>query len=139
MTLSEKNEIIIAAKELINLLENCDDYDFVDFVLDCVASADSYPLDVEKLVRDNMTVFEKIKSMNIDEFARWFEENCTHDNDPCIRWFSETYCENCEPIMDNGMECSYCELNGNCKFFENLDYTPSQRETIKVWLNSETD
>lgn len=29
-----------------------------------------------------MTVFEKIKSMNIDEFAEWFDEYCAHDDDP---------------------------------------------------------
>ena len=84
-----------------------------------------------------MTVFEKIKSMDINEFARWFEENCIHDNDPCIRWFDKTFCENCEPIMKDGMEWGYCELNDNCKFFKDVDYIPSQRETIGIWLNSE--
>lgn len=47
MTSREKNEIIVATKELMNLLEDCDDCDFVDLVLECIASADSYPLEAE--------------------------------------------------------------------------------------------
>ena len=86
-----------------------------------------------------MTVFEKIKSMDISEFARWFEENCTHDNDPCVRWFDEAYCKKCEPIIEDRMEWSYCELNDNCKFFKDVDYIPSQGETIEIWLNSEAE
>ena len=47
MTTSEKNEIIVAARELISLLEDCDDFDFVDTIIDCVTTGDSYPLEVE--------------------------------------------------------------------------------------------
>ena len=47
MTTSEKHEIIVAASELINMLEDCDDFDFVDTIIDCVTNGDSYPLEVE--------------------------------------------------------------------------------------------
>lgn len=47
MTLSEKNEIIVAARELISLLEDCDDFDFVDTIIDCVTAGDSYSLEAE--------------------------------------------------------------------------------------------
>ena len=80
-----------------------------------------------------MTVFEKIKSMNIDELAEWFEENCTHDTDPCLTWYDKTYCKNCEAINKNDHKYAYCELNKNCKFFDNM---PSAKETIKIWLES---
>ena len=44
-----------------------------------------------------MTVFEKIKSMNIDEFAKWYQENCIHDDDPSLDWWNYMYCSQCEP------------------------------------------
>lgn len=86
-----------------------------------------------------MMMFENLKSMNIDEFASWFEENCIHDNDPCIRWFDETYCQKCEPIIENGMEYAYCELNDKCRYFNDIESVPSAKETIKMWLESEAE
>lgn len=44
MTHNEKREIISKAIELINLLEDCDDLDFVDTVVECVASGDNYSM-----------------------------------------------------------------------------------------------
>ena len=35
--------------------------------------------------------------------------------------------------------CSYCELNGNCKFFPNLDETPDNKMVTKMWLESEVE
>lgn len=84
-----------------------------------------------------MTVFEDLKSKNIDEFAKWFEENCLHDDDPCIRWFNETYCKDCEDVDKDGEECAYCELNGKCRYFNDMDSMPDNRQTIKLWLKSE--
>lgn len=31
--------------------------------------------------------------------------------------------------------CSYCELNGKCKFFGHLSENPSNLEVIKMWLD----
>jgi len=45
MTFEEKHIIATTALKLMDLLMNCDDCDFVDLVLDCVAAADSYPLE----------------------------------------------------------------------------------------------
>ena len=84
-----------------------------------------------------MTVFEKIKSMNIDEFTEWFEENCVHDSDPCIKWWDRTYCKNCEAVIKNEMKYGYCELNDKCRFFDDMDSVPSIKQTIKMWLESE--
>lgn len=86
---------------------------------------------------NNTTMFENLKSMNIDEFAEWFEENCIHNDDPCIKWWDKTYCKNCEPIVKDGYECAYCELNNKCKFFNDMNNIPSIKETIKIWLESE--
>lgn len=48
MTHNEKRKIIEAATELIGLLEECDDMYFVDLVVECVSSGDSYSL-IEEL------------------------------------------------------------------------------------------
>lgn len=49
MTLEEKQVIAAAARKLIHLLEFCDDGEFVDLVIDCVASNVEYPLEVGNL------------------------------------------------------------------------------------------
>lgn len=89
-----------------------------------------------------MTMFENLQSMNIDQFAEWFEENCLHDDDPCIEWFNKTYCKNCEPVVNKNemgykMEYGYCELNGKCRYFKDMNEMSSNKETIKMWLESE--
>ena len=49
MTLKEKQFIAAAARDLIKRLEFCEDGEFVDFVVDCVASADTLSLEPENL------------------------------------------------------------------------------------------
>jgi hypothetical protein len=44
MTNNEKKRIITVATELISLLEDCDDMNFVDLVVECVASGDNYSM-----------------------------------------------------------------------------------------------
>lgn len=88
-------------------------------------------------------MFENFKSMNIDELAEWFEKNYS-DADPCILWFDKTYCKNCEPIIKQNemgykMEYAYCELNGNCRYFKEMNEVPSIKQTIKLRLESEYD
>ena len=92
-----------------------------------------------------MTVFENIKSMNIDEFTEWFEKNCMHDEDPVIKWWDKNYCSKCEPEIvpvegyyhKKEMDICWCELHNKCKFFKNMDKTPSNKDMIKLWLESE--
>ena len=49
MEMKDKQMIAATARQLIWMLETCDDEEFVDMVLDCVASADSLSLDPEEL------------------------------------------------------------------------------------------
>lgn len=49
MTLTEKQDIAATARVLIWKLQACDNQEFVDLVLECVASADEYPLQSENL------------------------------------------------------------------------------------------
>lgn len=99
-----------------------------------------------------MTVFEKIKSMSIDEFAEWFENNCMHDDDPAIKWWDKTYCENCNsiyttvdylesyaPYYNKEHECAWCEVYNKCRYFEDMNKIPSSREMIKMWLESKAE
>ena len=90
-----------------------------------------------------MTVFEKIKSMDIDEFAEWFDNHCSHDDDPAITWWNDTYCKNCEHVngryedSDRDIEFSWCEIYGKCRFFQEMDLAPNTLEMTKLWLESE--
>lgn len=91
-----------------------------------------------------MTVYEKIKLMSFDEFVDWFEENCMHDSDPAIKWWDETYCKNCEAVVvedenENEHEYSFCELNNKCKHFDDMNDVPSNKQTIRMWLESEAN
>lgn len=49
MNIEQKQRIASAARVLISMLEECNDYEFVDLVLECVAFGDSSPLDVSRL------------------------------------------------------------------------------------------
>lgn len=86
-----------------------------------------------------MTVFENIKQMNIDELAAWYDKHCSHDDDPAITWWNDTYCNKCEPVIDSNrdMEFCWCELNGKCRFFQDMESTPNTIQMTKLWLESE--
>lgn len=49
MTLQEKQALAATARTLIEKLQECDNHEFVDLVLECVVSADDYPLQPENL------------------------------------------------------------------------------------------
>ncbi len=101
-----------------------------------------------------MNNFEKLKSMSIDELAEWLDKNGIIDNSPWDEHFNNKYCNNCESVMckyedaekvlgfkpclwDDEIECVYCELEHKCKFFPELDDIPDNRDTIRMWLESE--
>lgn len=90
-----------------------------------------------------MTIYEKIKTKNIDELATWLDKYGMFDNSPWINWWNETYCEKCEPEIGRyensniDIEFSYCELYHKCRYFPDMDETPSFEQIIKMWLESE--
>lgn len=83
-----------------------------------------------------MTNFEKIKQMSVDElsilmgFYVW-EESCFY------KWFNKTKCKNCKnievQIYGKTQQWKECEFEGICPLFE------SEKDIIKLWLESETD
>ena len=49
MTIEEKQFLAAIARDLITRLEFCEDGDFVDFIISCVASGDTLSLEPENL------------------------------------------------------------------------------------------
>lgn len=92
-----------------------------------------------------MNNFEKLKSMSVDELAEWLDKNGIIDNSPWMEDFNKKYCNNCESVMckyeDGNREfpCSYCEIYDKCKFFNELNEVPNNKEIIKMWLESESE
>jgi hypothetical protein len=61
-----------------------------------------------------MTNFDKLKSLDIDMFAKWLERNGRWDDSPWDRWFNQKYCQQCEPVvkiidgfLGEGRECEF--------------------------------
>lgn len=92
-----------------------------------------------------ITHFEEIKTMDIDELSKWIDENGQFDGSPWMKWWNSTYCHNCEsvmafvPYLNRKRECAWCELNGKCKFFPEMDRVPSCKDIVKIWLESEVE
>lgn len=92
-----------------------------------------------------MTVFEKIKRMNVDEFVELLDKYEVIDDAPWIEWFDNNYCKRCKPEIarykdsDKDMEFAWCELHDKCRFFQDMDEIPSTKQTIKMWLEGEVD
>ena len=104
-----------------------------------------------------MTNFKQIQSMSLEDFAKWLDENGQFDTAPWSGWFSKKYCDKCESIKckyadaeeklglspfaryNGEVECAYCELEGRCKFFPDLEDVPDNLETIKMWLAEEAN
>ena len=90
-----------------------------------------------------MTVFNEVKSKNIDEFVDWLDEVGMYDGSPWIKFWDDNYCSKCEPEVvedpDTGGEfCNmYCELHDKCNYFKDMDDIPSIKQIIKMWLESE--
>lgn len=85
-----------------------------------------------------MTIFDSMKSNNIDEFAEWLCKYASSDCSPWIQYWDNNYCKKCgweEDYIWNGY--AWCELNGKCKFFKDMDKIPDEKDVIKLWLESE--
>ena len=90
-----------------------------------------------------MTNFEKLKSMNEEEISEFLDNIVSTDDSPWIVWFNKRYCKNCETIRscaripDIYYDSTYCEVNGNCRYFQDKDDIPDNKEMIELWLESE--
>ena len=92
-----------------------------------------------------MTNFEKLKSMNEEEISEFLDSIIGIDDTPWIVWFNKRYCKNCETIRscaripDIYYDSTYCEVNGNCRYFQDKDDVPDNKEMIELWLESENE
>ena len=90
-----------------------------------------------------MKVISMFENMSIDELIDWFCENMYLEYSPWLKWFDETYCKNCEPVCacsPNGhgeSDYSFCEFHGNCRYFQDMNDVPSDKQIAKMWLESE--
>ena len=84
-----------------------------------------------------MTVFELFKSKSIDELVDWLDENCTPDFSPWMNWWDDNCCKKCDGVFQDGLEYGWCELHGKCKFFQDMNDIPDNKQMIKMWLESE--
>ncbi len=89
-----------------------------------------------------MKMIDKFKSMNIDEFIEWLDEYASLYPSPWDEWFDVSYCGKCKPeiVYDDGIgrrEYGWCELNGKCRFFQDMDEQPDTKQVIKMWLENE--
>lgn len=90
-----------------------------------------------------MTKYEMLKNMSVDEIVEWIDKYATFDDALYWQWWDENYCNNCEPEivyvpeLDKTHECAWCELNGKCKFFKEMNEIPDSKQIIKMWLLSE--
>lgn len=91
-----------------------------------------------------MTVFDNVKSNSIDEFSKWLDEYARLDDYPWDKYFDENFCNKCEcvtkyvPEWHRNVDFAWCELNGKCRFFKEFNNVPDNKQTIKIWLESET-
>lgn len=90
-----------------------------------------------------MTKFESIKSKNIDELAEWLDKHGMYSGSPWMIWWDKNYCQKCEAeytyskVFKKEIECGWCEVNGKCRYFQDMDDIPDNEEVIKMWLETE--
>ena len=89
-----------------------------------------------------MTVFDNITNKNIDELSDWFNSYTISDYSPWLIWWDENFCKKCDVEHSytkefGKVECAWCELNGKCKFFKEMNEIPNNKQVIKMWLQSE--
>ena len=97
-----------------------------------------------------MNNFEHLQTMPIDQLVEFLDTNGHHDA-IWWKWFEEKYCDNCELetvyvddpncefIWKTECEFAYCAVHDKCRFFQDMDQEPDNKEIIKLWLESEIE
>ena len=97
-----------------------------------------------------MTNFELIKCLSLEGLAGWLDSLEYSGDSPWNLWFDNNYCNKCpratcpsdvskavlgiDSYFGSGVECAYCEMYDKCRYFPDLDATPTQEEVITMWL-----
>ena len=89
-----------------------------------------------------MTQFEYFKNMTLEELADWLDRYGIFEGSPWMQWWAENFCDNCDPVegtypdSNRIMEFSWCELEHKCKFFQDMDDAPNNKDIIRLWLKT---
>ena len=102
-----------------------------------------------------MNNYKRLTSLSVEDFAKWIDEYGKFDDSPWITWFSNKFCNTCPSVIIDkkdsldklGFElwygtsttCSYCEINNKCRYFPDMEVTPSNFDIIKMWLMEKTN
>lgn len=92
-----------------------------------------------------MTVFEKIKAVDINGLIEMFDKFSFNEHSPWFEWYDKKYCGNCiaeikfHPEINRDAEFGWCEMHQNCRYFPELDEIPDTKQIIKMWLESEAN
>ena len=92
-----------------------------------------------------MNNFDKLKSLDIDKFTEWLDDNGQYDTAPWSLWFDRKYCKNCEDIICKSPDdlfhsrCAYCEIYDKCRFFDEMEDVPDSKEIVRLWLEAEVE
>lgn len=102
-----------------------------------------------------MTNYEWLTTLSIEQLAQWLDTNGHYEDSPWMIWFNKRYCSKCESefikredsmsklgfegfegfefLSDKEIECAYCEVHDECRFFPNRK-NPCTQEIIEMWL-----
>lgn len=90
-----------------------------------------------------MKAIDTIKSFTIDEMVDFLDEYSIHDLTPWFIWWDKNYCNKCmeeikfNPYYERNSEYTYCELNNNCRYFQDLNEVPDSKQVLRMWLETE--
>ena len=88
----------------------------------------------------------------MDEIVDWITTYGQFDGSPWMKWFDDNYCKKCESlkvklseeakkefgyVLSEEIECSYCELEHKCKFFQELNRDIDTKDIVKMWLEQD--
>ena len=86
-----------------------------------------------------MRIYDTLTSKDIDGLAEWLDKYGMFDQSPWLTWWDNNYCKKCDGVEYKGQDWAWCELNGKCKFFQDLKDIPDNKQIIKMWLELEVE
>lgn len=97
-----------------------------------------------------MNNFDMLKNLTKEQLSEWLDKYGMFDGSPWIEWFDKYYCQKCDLVIGyypseleneprKGHEFTYCDLNGYCRFFNEMNTIPDNKQIIKMWLESESE
>ena len=102
-----------------------------------------------------MNNFVQLTTKSLTELAEWLDKHGNFDGSPWMTWFNERYCNICpsiilekdesiktlgiEPFFGGTVTCGYCEVHNKCRYFPDMEKTPTNTDIIKLWLKEKAN